>query len=343
LCFLTVSVLAWCFCHGIVESPNADDRDILEFDGEHSLLAEEVYANFSVRKKAWIFLRKPESGPRAFYFMFFVNKTIILSLAVMAVFSVRRIHMALPGLLELFEWYFLVVFTMEWMAIVKFSASWRKCLRSWMTYFDVLAVVPSYMDVVFGPDCIWHSEKINMLLLLRLLRMLRVLRMAKLWFNSQKIEIVRRALVDALPSVVFWAAIMATVIFLPGVLMFHIEQGVWSESDGCYRRQYDDGALEEGCSPFQDIPTSMYWSVTTVTTVGYGDATPISYLGKVVCGCSMVLGVLSIAVPVGMITSSFTSVMETMKEEDALKQLKRQRRRERDAEGLAASCDEEGG
>merc|ERR1719161_2634994 len=85
-----------------------------------------------------------------------------------------------------------------------------------------------------------------------------------------------------------------------GSMMFFVEQGYWDHQMQCYVR-----VGEKFCSPFESIPKSFYWGVTTMTTVGYGDSLPSTSLGKLLCGISMVCGILVIALPVTMIGNQF--------------------------------------
>jgi voltage-gated potassium channel len=56
---------------------------------------------------------------------------------------------------------------------------------------------------------------------------------------------------------------------------------------------------------FDNIPKSIYWAIVTLTTVGYGDVVPVTFLGKIIASVVMILGYGIIAVPTGIVTSSF--------------------------------------
>merc|ERR1719401_1859550 len=114
--------------------------------------------------------------------------------------------------------------------------------------------MPSYMDVIFHSDCRFKSNHVSVLFLFRILRIFRVLRLAKLLLHSDKVEIFRRALIDAIPAAFVFFAVVSTVVFVPSVFMWNVEQGEWSEDRGCFVRKLDDGTLEDRCSPFQSIP-----------------------------------------------------------------------------------------
>merc|ERR1711933_497311 len=65
-----------------------------------------------------------------------------------------------------------------------------------------------------------------------------------------------------------------------------------------------------GCSPFQDVPTAVYWSMTTITTVGYGDTYPVTLQGRLVASVCMVCGILSVALPTTVLGVEFSNVFE---------------------------------
>merc|ERR1712232_1325772 len=81
-------------------------------------------------------------------------------------------------------------------------------------------------------------------------------------------------------------------------------------SMGCFRRTLPDGQIENKCSPFQNIIEAHYWGFTTVTTVGYGDGLPTSYIGMFLSCASMVLGIFSLALPIGLTATVFTDAVK---------------------------------
>merc|ERR1719261_516 len=94
--------------------------------------------------------------------------------------------------------------------------------------------------------------------------------------------------------------------------MYSVEQGDWNAEMQCYVRKG-----EKSCSPFESIPASFYWGITTMTTVGYGDTLPSTDWGKAICSISMVCGILVIALPVTMIGNQFVESFETISKEMA--------------------------
>jgi voltage-gated potassium channel len=148
-------------------------------------------------------------------------------------------------------------------------------LRSPFGIVDALAVVPSYVYLVYPMDPDW-------LRVLRLLRMLKVARYApglSLFVAVVKSE--RRALLGGL-------MLMFVILVISAGVMF---------------------ALEQDAQPkvFASIPHAMWWSIVTLTTVGFGDMTPVTPLGRVVGGVLMILGFAMFAVPAGVLASGFAA------------------------------------
>merc|ERR1712048_1401445 len=96
--------------------------------------------------------------------------------------------------------------------------------------------------------------------------------------------------------------------------MFYLEQGSWDAQMGCFRRTLSNGETEVGCSPFQNIIETAYWGFSTVTTVGYGDVLPVTDLGKMFACITMICGIISMALPIGMVSNAFCGAMERMRE-----------------------------
>merc|ERR1719487_3162726 len=92
--------------------------------------------------------------------------------------------------------------------------------------------------------------------------------------------------------ILLFLILVATVMF--AALMNMAEKGVFDEKEGCYVRP---ARLDLGCSPFDSVPATLYWGVTTLTSVGYGDHFPVTPPGKFIASIAMVTGVLALALP----------------------------------------------
>src|SRR5688500_8224549 len=198
---------------------------------------------------------------------------ILLSVATVILESVRQIREQYGELLYALEWLFTLLFTVEYFLRL---LSVRRPVRYATSFFgvvDLLAIIPTYLSILVPGS--------QYLLVIRILRLLRVFRLLKLTEYVTEADTLRRALRASQRKIsVFLSAVMLLVIII-GALMYVIE----GEAHG-----------------FTSIPTSVYWAIVTLTTVGYGDLSPRTSLGQILASAVMVLGYGIIAVPTGIVT-----------------------------------------
>ena len=199
---------------------------------------------------------------------------IVLSVLAVMLESVMLINQRYGDILYIVEWFFTILFTVEYIArTIVIKKPW-KYVFSFFGVVDLLAIIPTYLSLVFVGA---HS-----LLVIRSIRLLRVFRIFKLArFLGEASQLVTALRASRIKIVVFIGTVFTAVIIL-GTLMYLIEGG------------------ENG---FTSIPKSIYWAIVTLTTVGYGDIAPQTVTGQLVASIVMVLGYGIIAVPTGIVTS----------------------------------------
>jgi voltage-gated potassium channel len=198
---------------------------------------------------------------------------IAFSVAVVMLESVKSVRDDYGTLLLGVEWGLTVVFTIEYILRL---ISVRRPLRYAKSFFgiiDLLAIIPTYASLLL--------PGVQYLLAIRILRLLRVFRILKLAEFVGEARIITSALRASAKKIsVFLLAVLILVTII-GSIMYVIE----GESHG-----------------FSDIPTSIYWAIVTLTTVGYGDLSPQTSLGKAFASLVMIMGYAIIAVPTGIVT-----------------------------------------
>lgn len=198
---------------------------------------------------------------------------ILLSVATVILESVSSVRAQHGKLLYALEWLFTLLFTVEYGLRL---LSVRRPLRYATSFFgvvDLLAIIPTYLSI-FLPGS-------QYLLVIRILRLLRVFRLLKLSEYVAEADTLRLALRAARRKIsVFISAVVLLVVII-GALMYVVE----GEEHG-----------------FTSIPTSIYWAIVTLTTVGYGDLSPRTPLGQMLASMVMVIGYGIIAVPTGIVT-----------------------------------------
>jgi voltage-gated potassium channel len=202
---------------------------------------------------------------------------ILLSVAVVMVESVPRYRDEYGDALNALEWLFTALFTIEYVLRL---VSVRYPLRYATSFFgvvDLCAVLPGYLSLVLPGS--------QYLLVVRVLRVVRVFRIFKLAEHLYEADVLLIALKGSRRKIMVFLTSVLAVIVIIGSLMYVIE----GEENG-----------------FTSIPTSIYWAIVTLTTVGYGDLSPKTPLGMVLASAVMILGFGIIAIPTGIVTSEIS-------------------------------------
>jgi voltage-gated potassium channel len=202
---------------------------------------------------------------------------VLLSVAVVIADSVQTIHARWRGMFTILEWTFTLLFTLEYLARL---ACVRHPLRYAISFFgivDLLAVLPTYLALLF-PEA--HA-----LIDVRVLRLLRIFRIFKLTAYLVEYQMLGAALVASRRKILVFLSVVLMIVLVMGTLMYVVE------------------GPQHG---FRDIPTSVYWAITTMTTVGFGDITPKTDAGRFISSIMMLLGWGTLAVPTGIVTAEMT-------------------------------------
>ena len=203
---------------------------------------------------------------------------ILASVVVVILDSVESLTANHNALFDVLEWSFTIVFTIEYVLRL---ACIRHPLRYATSFFgivDLLAVLPTYL-AFFVPSA---AALINV----RLLRLLRIFRILKLSAYVREFGYLGEALVASRRKITVFLGFVLVVVAVLGSVMYVVE------------------GPENG---FTSIPVAMYWGISTLTTVGFGDITPKTDLGRFIASCMMLLGWGILAVPTGIVTAEMTA------------------------------------
>lgn len=262
------------------------------------------------KQEVYILFERPFSSHTAFL----VNGVIFLCIILSTITFVCETlpFFRVPPFTEWFwqlEIAFVVVFTVEYAARF-WSTPEAKCrfMCRPMNVLDLLAILPVYLE--FFLLFFMSGQEVQDLRILRVLRLVRVFRLMKIGKYSAEVETLTRSMARSWEALALLASLLFSAMVFFGAVLVTLERGKWNEEMGCYVRNGDSS-----CSPFESIPMSFYWGVTTMTTVGYGDATPSTPLGKVAACCSMMCGVLIIALPVAVMGEKFVQAYADVTDE----------------------------
>jgi voltage-gated potassium channel len=194
-----------------------------------------------------------------------------LSVTVVMLESVESIRTAYPVLIQSLEWFFTILFSLEYIA--RLLCVRRPLGYAWSFYgiIDVFAFLPTYIGLFFPTA--------GYLMTIRVLRLLRIFRILKLAEFMQAGETLMTALYASRRKIAVFLSFVVAVVLIMGTVMYLVE----GEENG-----------------FNSIPRGVYWAIVTLTTVGYGDVTPHTVLGRILACFIMIMGYGIIAIPTGI-------------------------------------------
>lgn len=204
--------------------------------------------------------------------------TIVFSILLVFVESMQGVPPIAKKIFTVLEYVFTFFFTMEYLCRLYCSPTPKKYALSFFGIVDLLSTLPLYIGWIFGP--------VRYLMVVRTFRLIRVFRVFKLFSFLEEGDLLMRSLMlSSRKIMVFFLFVVIMVISL-GTIMYMVEGNV---SD----------------TQFKDIPTSIYWAVVTMTTVGYGDIAPVTPVGRFLSAIVMMLGYTIMAVPTGIVSAQF--------------------------------------
>lgn len=202
---------------------------------------------------------------------------IIVSVIAASLETVQSVRQHFGELLYTIEWIVTILFTIEYALRIYASNRPKNYIFSFFGLVDLLSIIPTYLSIL-----ITGSQSLIIIRSLRLLRVFRVFKMANYVSQSRVIALSIRS---SLPKITVFLYFILLAVCVFGSIMYLVEGG---RNDG-----------------FDSIPRSIYWAIVTLTTVGFGDITPVTTLGQFLSALLMILGYAILAVPTGIVTSEF--------------------------------------
>lgn len=203
---------------------------------------------------------------------------IAASVAVVMADSVPSFGGRYPLLFDALEWGFTLAFTAEYAARLACLERPQRYARSFFGIVDLIAILPTYLAFFF--------PALQVLMDVRLLRLLRAFRILKLAAYVREYRALGAALRASRRKILVFIGTVAIIVLLLGTVMYVVE------------------GPENG---FTSIPIGVYWAISTMTTVGFGDIVPNTDLGRGIASFVMLLGWGILAVPTGIVTAEMTS------------------------------------
>lgn len=252
------------------------------------------------RRRAFSLLAEgSDSGVGHRFISGFIVCLIVLNVLAVILESNKYLHGQFGTYFRGFEIFSVAVFTAEYVARLWIAPeySWLSSVSGWrarlryatkpMALIDLLAIAPFYLALIFAID-------------LRYLRLFRLLRFLKLSHYFDGLNMFMSVLGREIGAIAGATLTLLVLIIISACLMFSIEN-----------------TAQPG--QFDSVTQAIWWSVVTLTTVGYGDITPVTFLGKLVAMIIMLLGVCTMALPAGILAAKFTEELQSRREYMSMK------------------------
>lgn len=251
------------------------------------------------KKRVFEIISKADDGDTASkVFDGFIMALISFSVLSIILESFEEIANNYSSLFSAFETFSVSIFTVEyllriWTADYLYPDSKHpklKYMTSIMAVVDLISILPFFLPFI--------SADMRFLRMFRLLRIARVLRVFKLGRYVDALHIIVEVIAKSASQLIMSIVICFFVMLFSSIIMYTVENPVQPEQ-------------------FPNIVSSLWWAICTLTTVGYGDVYPITAAGKFFAAVISLVGIGIIAIPTGIISAGFTSLIGKDEKEEA--------------------------
>ncbi|MDO9595784.1 MAG: ion transporter [Lutibacter sp.] len=216
-----------------------------------------------------------ESGnPAKKWFDFVLITLILLSVVIVSIESVENINSKYHNFLNISEWIITVLFTLEYFSRILVAKKPTNYIFSFYGIIDLFSIFPKYVSMIFV-----GSQALVVLRTLRFLRAFKILKLTRYIVDYGDLLAAIKASKIKILTFLFSVFIVTVIL---GTIMFLVEGS-------------DNG--------FSNIPLSMLWAIVTLTTAGNADLIPHTPYGQFIASLVMILGYVTIAVPIGIFTA----------------------------------------
>lgn len=199
---------------------------------------------------------------------------IFLSVLLVLLDSIAGVREKYGTIIHVTEWFITGIFLLEYILRIYVLDRPLKYIFSFFGLIDLMAILPNFLGLILSGG--------QSLMVIRAVRLLRVFRIFKLSRYTSAGRTLMKALYRSREKIFMFISVIVTMVVIFGTIMYLVE----GEENG-----------------FTSIPVSIYWAVVTLTTVGYGDISPVTGFGQFLASIVMIMGYAIIAVPTGIVTS----------------------------------------
>jgi voltage-gated potassium channel len=212
-----------------------------------------------------------------------------LSVSMVMLDSVADLNAKYGSFFRISEWVFTAFFTLEYLVRLWCGDNAMRYAVSFFGIVDFLGVIPTYLTLLLP------GTPGRYLVAIRFLRVLRVFRVLKLSSYEGELRAMSMALKASSRRIAVFLFFVMTMVVVLGSMMYVVEGPISGVEDPI-------SVAEDPINGFTSIPRSIYWAIVTLTTVGYGDISPVTPLGQTIAALLMIMGYSIIVVPTGIVS-----------------------------------------
>lgn len=229
-----------------------------------------------LKHKLYVIIFESDTRMGKLFDMFLLG-FIVTSVLVVILDSVHAYSNRFSLLFTILESVFAIFFTVEYILRIYCSPKPRAYIFSFFGIIDLLATLALYLSFIITGT--------HYLVVIRAFRLIRIFRIFHLFNYQQEGNLLLVSLRLSSPKILVFFLFVLILVTAIGTLMYMVE-----------------GSLPN--SSFDNIPNSIYWAIVTLTTVGYGDITPLTSTGRFLSAIVMLIGYTIIAVPTGIVSAA---------------------------------------
>ncbi|XP_010731720.2 potassium voltage-gated channel subfamily V member 2 [Larimichthys crocea] len=264
------------------------------------------------RKTLWDLMENPYSSLSAKAFAVFSSLFVLISIVAMTLNTVNELRQYTFGDRTYMEWIeiaSILFFTMEYFLRLVTTSNLKHFVKSALNFVDVVAVMPYFIQIIFEAfvmdsedvsakeDLKTMSRVSKVSKVLKVIKLMRIFRILKLARHSTGMRAFGFTIRQCSEQVCCLFLFIAMGIFTFSALMHSVE-------------------VDQPGTPFSSIPDAWWWAAVSISTVGYGDVVPISYLGRCVAFGCISFGIILNGMPISILFNKFSDYYAKLKEQE---------------------------
>lgn len=236
-----------------------------------------------MKQKLWLILENTNTKNGRF-FEIFIQTLIFVSIVSFSIDTLPYISGNLSKILRGFEVFSIIIFSVEYLLRIYVSKKPLKYIFSFYGLIDLLAILPFYLNGILD------------LRFLRAFRILRIFRIVKLIKYDEALKRFSKAFTIVKEEIILFLVITIVLIFITSAGIYYFEHEAQPEV-------------------FKSVFHSAWWSIVTLTTVGYGDVYPITLGGRIFTFFVLMIGVGLVTIPAGLVATALLKAIDNEEKE----------------------------